>query len=689
MKKSWIAVLISLISFISCNENDEVIPRSNPRFSVTFVQEINASGVEFIANVYDFGSDAIEEYGFVFSRENQPRLGSGEVVKASGKPKSSFKLIGDHSMRKGETYYVVAFIKTDKSTVYSQPMVFISQGSEGFIFEKIEGGPEVYYGDTLSVIGDNFSTNVSNYEVKVNGASARIITNDDRSFQIIIPEDLGFGYTYDYDGKLVLNIKILDKTLEVFPDIQFYDPIIYPSDKEFRYDENFYIKGKYLRDNNLRITIADFPYNTSVLPLVSVSDTLLIFKPEANFKTLNPKFDLFLRGKSYEINESISIMRTELLPGQKLKSGSIYPHLNIQGTNFNSVYSSDNVFVSDVEEFQFYIGGEVTYSEAKISVQSNSVPNPRFFNIWAMNGGIRSENSVSVENTDPSLAYMRTYNFPFNVSSPGRSVNWRDKGIWLLDGKIVEVDPQTKTGRILKTVDLGQGNIASSFAVIHQDKVYFAGGNEVIANSSGNFYSYDLLSGILTVLPKIPSKSSTPRAVFVSGGYLYFGGGYYRDGLDIQIVKEGYRFNLNSKTWDTWNKVFPLLEVWDFETSFTYNGNVYGLVNEIANSDYRATRLMKYDNGIADWVELAKYPFLGIANGNVVMPLGDAVYAFLGNTLYKIDMKSYSRTVIQGVSPEDNFYGQPVYVFVSKDKIYTSSINEKVLYQLDPAYFRE
>ena len=674
-----------MVLIFSCNENDDVTPRTNPRFSVTYVQEINATGAEFMATVYDLGSDEILEYGFVFSKADEPRIGRGEVLRAIGQPESTFKLTGDHSMVKGENYYVAAFIKTSQTIVYSETRSFRSQGSEGFVFEKLEGGPEVYYGDTLTVFGTKFSTDLSNYEVKVNQSVARVVDVDERSFKIVIPQEMGFGYPYDYDGKLLVSIKILDKTLELESNIKFYDPIFYESDREFRYEEDFYIRGRYLRDRQVNMIYPN--YN---LEIVSNSDSMIVFRPIANFETLQPSFQVYMRGRSYEVDKSVRIQRTELDPNQHLKIGTIYSHALIKGTNFNSVSPYNNFFVSDVDvqQQQVYVDG-TTPTEAKVSFYTNEVPNPRFFKVWAFNGGVKSSNYVTIENTEPTLAYMHTYAFPFNSAAEGRSVNWRDKGIWLLDGKITEVSPKNRSGRILKHVDINQGNIASSFAVVHDDVVYFAGQNNTIASTPGKFYGYNLSTGSLRELPAIPSKASTPRSVFVSGGYLYFGGGFYIDEVDVQKVAEGYKFNLATQTWSPWDKRFPISSYWDFEVTFVHNGVVYGLVNEINDSDFRATRLMKFDNAQEDWVELATYPYLGYSNGNVAMPVGDAVYVFIGQTLVKINMDNYSQTIVPGVSVYNRGYTGPPFLFLSEGKIYYSAYNDYVIHEIDPAYFRD
>ncbi|GAA0878792.1 hypothetical protein GCM10009119_17600 [Algoriphagus jejuensis] len=680
-------ILIKVLAawtMISCGE-DEVAPRSNPRFSVAYVQDINAKGAEFVANVYDFGSEEILEYGFVYSKGAEPRIGKGEVIKLVGRPENSFKLTGDHSMSKGQIYYVVAFIKTEQSIVYSEPMAFTSLGVEGFVFERIEGGPEVYYGDTLTVFGDRLSTDQSHYEIKINGAEARVTDLAKNSFKIIIPDEMGFGYPFDYDGKLVLSIKILDKRLELNSDLQFYAPVFYAADRESKYEENFSIKGRYLRDPNLTIRYPN--YHTE---LVSNSDTLIVFKALANFGTLEPSFQVYMRGRSYEVDGSVRIEPTEIEPNQHLKIGSIYHHLLIKGTNFNATLPYSNVFVSDVEQEaqQFYVDGMAS-DEAKVSVYIDVVPSPRFFKVWAFNGGVKSSHYATIENTEPMLPYLRTHSFPFNAAADGRSVTWRDKGIWLADGKISEVDPKNNSGRILKAVDINRGNIASSFAVIHQDVVYFAGKENTISDTPGRFYSYNLNSGILQELPAIPSKASTPRAVFVSGGYLYFGGGFYRDEVDVHKVTEGYKFNLATQTWSTWAKKFPISDYWDFENTFVHKSQVYGLVNEVDDSGYHGTRLMRFDPSREDWTELAKYPYLGYTNGYSAMSLGDAVYVFIGEALVKIDMDSYRKRTISGISLYDRGYTGPPFFFLSEGKIYYAAYNEYLIHQIDPFYFRE
>lgn len=127
MKSNLVFLFIVSILFFSCNENDEVLPRNNPRFSVAHVQLNNQNEVEFMANVYDYGSDEIIEYGFAFSDRSEIEIEKYQVVKGTGRPEKSFKLVSNHSFEKDKTYYVVTFIKTNKSVVYSKAIRFMSK----------------------------------------------------------------------------------------------------------------------------------------------------------------------------------------------------------------------------------------------------------------------------------------------------------------------------------------------------------------------------------------------------------------------------------------------------------------------------------------------------------------------------------------------------------------------------------
>ena len=101
--KSLIFFVVSIL-FFSCNENNEVVPRANPRFSVSLVQSISEEGAEFRAFMIDYGSDEILEYGFVYSTSATPNIGFSEYVSESGVPPEHFSLTASYGLIKGLKY---------------------------------------------------------------------------------------------------------------------------------------------------------------------------------------------------------------------------------------------------------------------------------------------------------------------------------------------------------------------------------------------------------------------------------------------------------------------------------------------------------------------------------------------------------------------------------------------------------
>lgn len=684
--KNVLYLLAFVAMIFSACEKNEVAPRTNPRFSVTLIQEISKDGAIFQAEMIDYGNDEILEYGFTFSEFETPRIGSSEAVSKPGRPERIFQMIADYGLRKGRTYFVSAFIKTSQGVVYSESTEFRSEGSKGFEFEKIEGGTQVYFEDSLTVFGQRLSTSPGDYSVKVNGVQARVVNIQEESFKVIIPRGIAFE---PYDTKqvgLVLDITIADVKLELRTEITFYEPEFYQNSKEFKYSENFFLKGKYLRGDDAWIRSME-ANSYGDLPIVSMTDTLVVFGQPDMISTLNPGILFYLRGKLHTLEGYTKIQKSEIDPNQKVQIGTHVP-FKITGNNFIVNNPRQNVLISDYPGMDFSISG-ATSTELEMNIYSYyAVPNPRFFTVYLNNANERSTNGFQVENTAPFLAFKTLYAFPFNPSKSGRSLNWRDKGIWLVDGKITEVDPKTGVGKILKRVDFDQGNIASSFAVIKNDRIYFAGKSFAVDGVPSDFYTYDLISGVLKKLPDIPSKATTPKSAFIDGDYLYFGGGFYRD-YDNKQVEESYRFNLNTEKWEPWAKIYKKLAMWDFETTFNYNGEVYGLVNEISDAEeYVATKLMRFNRSKLDWDELTRYPYLGFANGNVAMPIGNKVYAFIKQQAYEIDMSTYKYRKIQDVGVEDGFYEVPPLIFTSGGKMYCNQKGEFILYEFDPNYFK-
>ena len=252
IKKIRIAIWL-VAAFASCKE-DQVIPRTNPRFSVAFVQTIDRSGAEFAANVYDLGAEEVLDYGFVYGTGTGLSINTNNFVSEKGSPGKEFRMKSDHSMPLGARIFVSAFIRTSEGVVYSQPYQFVSQGSDGFVFDRIEIPQEVYFGDTLIVFGSKLSRIPSDYRVFVQGKSAIVAKIQEGSFGIVIPRSITFQ---DGEGALQnveFELKVSDKTLKVTKPVKFRQPeFVLERVQELGYTQDLVLVGDYLYDENLRV----------------------------------------------------------------------------------------------------------------------------------------------------------------------------------------------------------------------------------------------------------------------------------------------------------------------------------------------------------------------------------------------------------------------------------------------------
>jgi len=244
-------ILLVIVALVGACETAELAPRTNPRFSVAYIQDIDATGAQFASNIYDFGSEEISEYGFLYSIHELPRFDNSEVIRQAGKPEKHFVLKGEHSMVNGRKYQVVAFLQTASGVVFSAPQSFVSQGAAGFVFERMEYKEPMFFGDTITVYGSKFSNNGSNYSVTFQHKEAKVIDFQSDSFKFIIPEFYDFS-TYAPDQDVVpISIQVLDKKVEMnlhipFKDAEFDELEIQHID----YGGSVVISGNYLNDLN-------------------------------------------------------------------------------------------------------------------------------------------------------------------------------------------------------------------------------------------------------------------------------------------------------------------------------------------------------------------------------------------------------------------------------------------------------
>ncbi|WP_339923160.1 IPT/TIG domain-containing protein [uncultured Cyclobacterium sp.] len=314
MKRHLIFIALLVSSLISACEQVELSPRTNPRFSVTSIQKIDETGVEFVSNIYDFGTEEIIVYGFLYSLNIYPIMDNSEVISKQGRPEDQFSMKVEQSLIKGESYAVVAFIQTTTERVYSEPIGFVSQGAPGFTFERFEYKSPVFYGDTITVKGSRLSKLTEKYAVRFQNQDAKVINIEENSFQFIIPEFYEFNTSGNGPDYFDVTLQVLDKTIPMNVNIPFQDAEFEERDIQLiNYGGSVELTGNYLKDNNLKIAtstaILESIYSTNVTIEYAGNDKI-VFKPKTSYSETPQYLTLEIRGKIYSLGNKVFEFKT-------------------------------------------------------------------------------------------------------------------------------------------------------------------------------------------------------------------------------------------------------------------------------------------------------------------------------------------------------------------------------------------
>lgn len=552
------------VLFVSCEE-ETLDPRTNPRFSVTIIQEISASGVQLGADIYDFGDEEILEYGFVYTQSNgSPSLNQDDYVSKQGRPESSFELIANHSMALGKKYYVSAFLRTPTSLVFSKSMEFISQGSEGFIVNSIEWPELIYKSQNLVVKGRRFSKQRDNYKVKLGQFDLYPNLVDSTMILLPLPEGL-LTQTTGQDIEIELRIEISEKVYTEKRVLKFQEPVFDKQDpKRIIFDQEVIIKGDFLDQGIAQVKIGNI-----------LKDGLNAKKNEINF-TLSrsdiksptqsdPEVSVIVRGLTYNLG------KIYYFDAPKITSDKIILNKNTQLIPIENFYSEDIFLNQFFDEGGSRIDFTIRdYSDKGITVEVfGTTFKDRNFKMRVSSFGILS-NLVDVEVSLPVVNIdVGSRNFPY--TSQDLALISGEKVIVLTnDGVIIESPAQKFQQEKIAEIPI---DLTSRFLGVRQAVLggfVFGGGRTYLGDQYfQDLYYFSLEKMVWEQLPNLPESINGFNRVVSKGGLLIFEDAT----IDYQTnVGEKWSFNLQSKTWERISA--SNLNFRDFQT-FYFGGETY------------------------------------------------------------------------------------------------------------------
>ncbi|MBB6324657.1 hypothetical protein FHS59_000272 [Algoriphagus iocasae] len=671
-------LLIGLIS--SCNK-EEVIPRTNPRFSVTMVQDISEGGAEFRAQMIDYGSDEILEYGFVYSEGENPKIGYGDFVSEQGRPNEFFTLKAITGLIKGKTYFVAAYLKTNAGIIYSEPSSFLAQGSEGFVLNRIELKQPVYFGDTILVFGEKLSSNPAYYDVTVNGIPALVSNLSNTGFKIKIPSWFETERVDDEHVVLTINLKVVGKTLDLRESVRFKEPEFIPQPvQEVFYKEKVVVKGNYLLSDEVKVIMKNDTGGGWELPLVSFEENEVGFLAEINnYIYKNGSLFLRIRGKDYPMEDVFKMKGSELEPGQLIR-GSSREYFVVKGSNFIEQYQSN--------EFSTNIPGINAYSEYssenEVVMYFNGEIVTRELKLFANNFGQKSQNFAEIHFTDPYLNYLkmpsefRDYRF---IQESGVTVG--DIGYFFLERNVYRIDPKTRGVSIVAKAPESVFHLAGgfSYAAIN-GKIYL--GAVSSSESQGSFWEFDPKTNGLRRLADIPSKAKKPKLVYATQTHLYYEGGYTQGAGGYTWDPGVFKYSFASNSWEKLNREFDNDDYLILFRTFRYNGSIYTIRDE-TQSIYPVIR--KFNESTEDWEFVRDLGYYErVTTANELFVIGDWVYSFNHQSWAAFNMKTFENKIWERSYESSSFAMN--YSFQANGKIYAYDGNN-YLVEIDPAYFSD
>ncbi|MCH6201465.1 hypothetical protein MMU07_17925 [Aquiflexum sp. LQ15W] len=634
MKARVLSILVLTVSFFySCQKEEDVKPATNPRFSVAEIQETNTQGISVAANVFDYGSDEIIEYGFAVSAFPEPKIQPLSVTKMLGKPELFFQMVITTILKKDVNYWVAAYIKTNKNIVYSQPVSFVSTGSGGFFVEKINFNNEVYFGDTVEVIGNNFSSGISAKNVKIAVYEAEIISGSETHLKFIIPSEL-VALINTKTTELSIFISDTEIQREFKRVFVFKDPIFDVKNiRNVNFRDLYQITGKYFFSSDLIVKLSGIPVSPTTIedniieiPVYSLSSAIQ-----------NPNVTVEIRGKEFALGQLFLLNPTQLDPNQSVVIDFGQPVI-FRGNNFGPDLEGFNKLFDEFGNEYPFQTVSIEENSMEIIFDHNKIYPDRIGKLFVQNFGINTTNSMDFKIQSPFL--LKGYiNNEFNPNSLD-GVTIDNKGYFMANNKICFIDFNNDF-QFQEITTLPSDYNFYSFLKSFHGKIYFGSGEDEMGNDVRSFYSFDPFSNQVVKLADLPEYLGNPISIFPLNKNIIFEGNYYRISLEDQgNTQARYSYSIENNTWEK-------IDDKSFPGFFGRNPRDYvfqkgGEIFAIQPRDYLTDKILKrLDKTTLEWIPEGQISLKGTLTYKEPIVFNDMLYLVMDQTFHRLNLTSY------------------------------------------------
>lgn len=655
----WSMLLMALFFLTTCQKEENAI-REYPRLANLQVTEINASGAVFNAEVIAGNLDDVIEYGFVWNTIDEPQYGfPDKQVTTKLLNEKKFSAAIHSALKTGERYYVRAFIKTERFLVYGETISFISLGSEAPILTDFSP-KTASWGDTLKIIGKNFTYKSSGINVQLGNIQAPVLSSTDTTIQVVVPSEMNLE-------KVNLSVSIVGNTAKsenqfayLVPQISDIHPL------SATYKDTVYIHGINFFRNN---TYNKVNFNGMSVPIVFASTTLLKVLVPVNLAVNHAKISIAGPTKAIEFDVPFALKVITIKgfqPDTVFHSNEI---ITITGENFNPNGSNNKVTIKGLNVPII----EASAGQLKVKIPSQILPLP-YYSLITNADIVVTTGQQAVTSTRKLEIYMKSWwtkkkDFPGVSRNDGVGFSIGSKGYFGLGdhypnikyNDFWEYDPQADLWT-QKPDFPGEKRSNTSFFVLNSEG-YVGLGVTYQANEQvlfKDFYKYNPNTEEWTKTADFPGSPRHSAASFVKDGKAFVGTGYikYENPLpynQLLITSDFWSFNPQN---EQWNEVqnFPY-ETW----------KAVGLTIENAGYVFEGGKIKEYTGNLwTDRCTVSYTPYLPDKS----FTIGSIGYiAVVGVNILGFDSKLNQIKPIPGSVPMDVLYNGPS-IFVINKKAY-------------------
>ncbi len=249
------AILIYTLTFCEKEESDHEF-----NIETGYVFNIDETGVSFTATMKNHQYHEVKDFGFVWGPEPDPTIFNHNLVSCYSYPgKDYFEARITYGLKQNKEYYVRAYAVVGINIIYANEIQFSCNGSMMPLIDFFLPDSAIW-GDTISIIGKNFSPRIEENEVWFSSKPAEITFSSDTCLKTIIPEEV-------FQKNSVLTVRSGDLFIRADERFKFASPMVYDIIPSLAtWGDTVTITGKNFIFESNRMSISMEGYIVKVLP---------------------------------------------------------------------------------------------------------------------------------------------------------------------------------------------------------------------------------------------------------------------------------------------------------------------------------------------------------------------------------------------------------------------------------------